>query len=63
MIISPNLVRLIIIAVAVVGSYSVLASVEQKHWLKVFGIVITVTTLLVIFGADFLALLINNVRP
>ena len=63
MIVSPNLVRLIIIAVVAVGSYGVLASVEQKHWLKVFGIVITVTILLVIFGADFLALLINNVRP
>lgn len=63
MIVSPNLVRLIIIAVAAVGSYGALVSAEQKHWLKVFGIVITVTILLVIFGADFLALLINNVRP
>lgn len=62
MIISPNLVRLILITMFVVGA-STFAISESKYKLKKLGIAFVMTILMVIFGADFLAQLLNMVNP
>lgn len=62
MIISPNLVRLVLITMFVVGA-STFAVSESKDKLKKLGIAFAMTILMVIFGADFLAQMLNMVNP
>lgn len=62
MIISPNMVRLVLITVFVVGASTFTVS-ESKDKLRHLGIAFAVTILMVIFGADFLAQLLNMVNP
>lgn len=62
MIISPNLVRLVLITMFVVGA-STFAVSESKNKFRNLSIAFVVTILMVIFGADFLAQLLNMVNP
>ena len=62
MIISPNLVRLVLITMFVVGA-STFAVSESKDKSKKLCTAFIVTILMVVSGADFLAQLLNMVNP
>ena len=61
MIISPSLARLAVVAAGSICAYCAMVDMtNQKDKLKNLTIIIIVTILLFLFGADLLALLLNS---
>lgn len=61
MIISPSLARLAVVAAGSICAYCVMVDMtNQKDKLKNLAIIIIATSLLFLFGADLLALLLNS---
>lgn len=62
MIFSPLLTRLVIITIGAIAAYVVVAS-EREDKLKNLVIVLVISLLLVVFGADFFAFLLDSLKP
>lgn len=61
MIISPSLARLAVVLAGSICAYCVMVDMtNQKDKLKNLSIIIIATSLLFLFGADLLALLLNS---
>lgn len=61
MIISPSLARLAVVLAGSICAYCVMVDMtNQKDKLKNLAIIIIATSLLFLFGADLLALLLNS---
>ena len=62
MIFSSSFVRLMIITIGVIAAYVVVVS-EKENKLKNLVIVVVISLLLAVFGADFFVFLLNSLKP
>lgn len=62
MIISPSFVRLLVMTIGAIAVYVVVVS-EKGDKLKNLVIVVVISLLLAVFGADFFALVLNSFKP